>query len=170
MKSKIIVLLSLVVLASCSAPRYSYYFDHYNYNAGKKQPPPVKERATLSIDSQMLMASAAEQPLVISKTPSESVTLAKNTYLQMTKMEQKEFRHNLKKEIKTYVKANKKAGSVESAKISNAMDHDLKLAAIFGAIGVVGLILNSVSVAFGIIGGIALIVGIVFLVMWIIRQ
>ena len=85
-------------------------------------------------------------------------------------MERKEFRHNLKKEIKTYVKAKKKAGSVESVKSSNAMDHDLKLAAIFGAIGVVGLILNSVSVAFGIIGGIALIVGIVFLVMWIIRQ
>lgn len=170
MKSKIIVLLALVVLASCSAPKYSYYFDHYNYNAGKKQPQSVKEIATISMNSQILMASAAEQPAVISEASAESAPLVKNTYLQMTKMERKEFRHNLKKEIKTYVKAKKKAGSVESVKNSNAMDNDLKLAAIFGAIGVVGLILNSVSVAFGIIGGIALIVGTVFLVMWIIRQ
>ena len=169
MKTKILGLLALIVLASCTAPKYSYYFDHYN-NAAKKQSQPPKKTTLLHTDSQLLTACVDEQPALFSEVAVESAALLKNTYLQMTKKEQRAFRHHLKKEIKTFVKTKKKAGSVESIETSNAMDHDLKLAAIFGAIGLVGLILNSVSVAFGIIGGIALIVGVVFLVMWIIRQ
>jgi hypothetical protein len=48
------------------------------------------------------------------------------------------------------------------------MDPDLKLAAIFGSIGVVALIIG--GDVFAIIGGIAMIVGLVFFVRWLVRQ
>jgi hypothetical protein len=47
------------------------------------------------------------------------------------------------------------------------MDHDLKLAAIFGAVGIVGLLITGV---FYYIGAIMLLIGAFFLVKWIIRQ
>jgi hypothetical protein len=50
------------------------------------------------------------------------------------------------------------------------MDNDLKLAAIFGAVGIVGLMLGGATDVFWIIGGIALLVGVVFLVKWLVRQ
>lgn len=48
------------------------------------------------------------------------------------------------------------------------MDNDLKLAAIFGAVGIVALIIS--GDVFYIIGGIALIIGVVFFVKWLVRQ
>ena len=167
MKSTITVLLALVALASCSVPKYSYYFDHYNYNAGKKQAQPTKEIDALAMDPQLLTASVTEQPVVFSEVAAESATVVKKTYLQMTKMERKTLRHHLKKEIKNNIKVLKRSG-IESANASNAMDHDLKLAAIFGAVGLVALIIS--GNVFYIIGGIALLIGVVFFVKWIIRQ
>ncbi len=47
-------------------------------------------------------------------------------------------------------------------------DEDLKLATIFGAVGITGLIIG--GNVFNIIGAIALVIGVVFFVKWIIRQ
>ena len=72
-----------------------------------------------------------------------------------------------KKEIKKIAKKN---DVVESTEATKALDRDLKLGAIFGAVGVVGLILGGASAVFFYIGGIALIIGVVFFVRWLIRQ
>ena len=175
MKSKITLLLAVVVLASCSGPKYAYYFDHHDYNAGKKQTPTqaqvslTSEVSPLAVDPQELVASTSGAPLAAAEVSAEPVVV-KKTYMQMTKAEKKTFRKELGKQIKSYVaekKKMKKMNSVESAK-AGSMDHDLKLAIIFGAVGIVGLIIG--GDVFWIIGGIALLIGVVFFVKWIIRQ
>jgi hypothetical protein len=76
-------------------------------------------------------------------------------------------RHQLKRDIKAYLAAKRNFDSVKGAQASG-MDHDLKLAVIFGAIGIVGLAIG--GDVFYIIGGIALLIGVVFFVKWVIRQ
>ena len=165
MKSRIIFLIAIVVLASCSAPKYTYYFDHQNNRAGKNTSQPVVETRVLSVDPQMLVATTLEEPVLFSEA-AKLETPAKKT----DKVERKTLRHHLKKEAKTFVADRKKLGSVESIKGAQGMDHDLKLAAIFGAVGITGLLIASVSDVFLIIGGLALLIGVVFFVKWIIRQ
>jgi hypothetical protein len=70
--------------------------------------------------------------------------------------------------VKTYIKAKKSGDEVKAAEAAAAMDHDLKLAAIFGAVGIVALIIG--GDVFWVIGGIALIIGVVFFVLWLSRQ
>src|SRR5688572_23363673 len=37
MKKYLLLITSVLLLASCSSPKYAYYFDHYDYNSGKKK-------------------------------------------------------------------------------------------------------------------------------------
>ncbi len=170
MKNLIFVLLSIVMLASCSTPKYTYYFDRQNKHVGKDNVQPEKETSVLSVDSQILSATLENEPMVFPASGSGIGSPVKKTYLQMNKVERKTLRHQLKKEIKTHVASAKKLNSVEAATATQAMDHDLKLAAIFGAVGIVGLAIIGSAEIFGIIGGIALLIGVVFFVKWIIRQ
>lgn len=168
MKNKGFALLAVVVLASCSTPRYSYYFDHQTYPVRKNQT--LVEPVSLSDLSTQLTASVSSKPVSFAETQTTAaVPLVRKTALQLSKTERKVLRHQLKKEVKNNLVARKELNSTQAVKASG-MDQDLKLATIFGAIGIVGLILNSVTIAFGIIGGIALIIGIIFFVKWIIRQ
>ncbi len=162
---KVNLLLIVVFLASCAAPKYSYYFDHYNYNAGRKQSLPSKETSVLVVDPQALTASVTTQPELSPVPSTEPVVVVKKTYMQMNKTERKTLRHDLKKEVKTYIAAKK--NSIQAAQ-AGGMDNDLKLAIIFGAVGIVGLIIG--GDVFLIIGGIAMLIGVVFFVKWIIRQ
>ncbi len=168
MKTKITVLLAIVILASCSAPKYSYYFDHHNYNGGKKQIAPSNEKSLLSVDPQLMEASVSDESHILSepKTESTEAPVVKKTYFQMNKSERKTLRHKLKKEIKSYVAEKKKNYSEQAT--NAGMDHDLKLAIIFGAVGLVALLIG--GDVFWIIGGIALLIGVVFFVKWIVRQ
>ena len=84
----------------------------------------------------------------------------------MNKAERKQLRAEIKSVLKTQ-KMNKKMG-IEATQASKRMDNDLKLAAIFGAVGIVALIIS--GQVFYIIGGIALIIGVVFFVKWLVRQ
>ena len=167
MKNNITVLLAIIVLASCSTPKYTYYFDHQNSRAGKTAAQPEKEMKVLPIDPQMLSATTSEGPVTFAET-TKPVTPEKKTYAQMNKTERSALRKYLKKEVKDFVTVQKKLNSVESAKATQGMDHDLKLAVIFGAVGVAGLIIG--GDVFTIIGGLALLIGVVFFVKWIIRQ
>ena len=169
MKTKITVLLAIVVLASCSTPKYSYFFEHRDYNAGKKKASSqelVKVTSPLAVDAQSLEASITNEPTILPVTASEGTPTVSKTYAQMNKSERMAVRHYLKKEIKSYVKGKKKSVGVSQAK--GGIDHDLKLAAIFGAVGIVGLIIG--GDVFYIIGAIALLIGVVFFVKWLIRQ
>ena len=180
-KRNLLYLLGLLVMASCSAPKQAYYFDHYDYNAGKKkketenlvvaepQAPVIEtvaESAPLAVDNNTMVASAKEEPVAIV----ENVVAAEpaKSYKDMTKAEKQAFRKDAKNLIKTYIKAKKDGDEVKAAEAAKAMDKDLRLAAIFGAVGIVSLIIG--GDVFYVIGAIALIIGVVFFVMWLTRQ
>ena len=166
MKSTFCYLLALIVITSCSSPKYAYNFDTYDYNSGKKNQHDKivdNESNPLRVAPETLLASKENNILLpAEKDKVDSPVTVKKTYAQMSKSERKEFRSDLKKFIK------EKKESIKAAKKTNAMDNDLKLAAIFGAVGLVALIIS--GDVFYILGGIALIIGVVFFVKWLVRQ
>lgn len=173
MKKQVLYLLSLALLAACSAPKYTYHFDHYNYNATQKGSADVATeqlaQGPVAIQPQELTASA--EPMMIvetEKSVSVAPAVAKKTYVQMSKTERKEVRKMVKAEIKKYVKS--KRDSDKSVQGTKAMDKDLKLAAIFGAVGLVLTLFAGVSSAFWVIGVIAFVIGVVFLIKWLAKQ
>ena len=186
MRQYLFYLIAVWMFAACSAPKYTYYFDHYDYNAGKKKKEnslalqqAMQEEAVnveiepLKLEDEMLTASATEGPVVIHEAKSvnvdaEKINEAAKSYKEMSKTERKEFRREAKKLVKTYIKAKKEGDDVKAAAAAKAMDHDLKLAAIFGAVGLVALLIG--GDVFWVLGGIALIIGVVFFVMWLSRQ
>jgi hypothetical protein len=165
MRNKLLFVLSLALLAACSSPKYTYNFDHYNYNAGKKKSIASNETVVMQgpevVQPNELVASAERVTIAAEKT--EVKNEVRKTYVQMTKSERKDLRIQLKSEIKKHIKEKK------DVKQATAIgDRDLKLAAIFGAVGIVGLIIG--GDVFYIIGAIALIIGVVFFVKWLVRQ
>jgi hypothetical protein len=162
---KIIYLVSVALLGACSSPKYTASFNSYESPTDYRE---VKNVATPAmINSTELIASTSAAPVEIKKevTPAKEV---RKTYLQMSKPERKALRNHLRSEIKTYVKDQKKSLAPNSVQSTQGMDNDLKLAAIFGAVGIVALIIG--GDVFWIIGGIALIIGVVFFVKWLVRQ
>ncbi|HEU5289810.1 MAG TPA: hypothetical protein VFU05_04145 [Cyclobacteriaceae bacterium] len=175
MKKYSLVLLGAIVLAACSTPKYTYYFDHYDYNAKKKTSAektvvvaeqPVQE-SVLAIDESALTSSTNENEPVLAKPASTtSVTLTKEEAIAKIESMSKEERKELKKGVKQYVKESKK--DIKEGKATKAMPGDVKLAAIFGVIGIVLLIIGGDALT--IIGSVALLVGLFFLVRWLINN
>ncbi len=166
---KLLYLIPALFLAACSSPKYTASFQHSNHRSEHRPTSVVvfeSEGAVQAISSGEIEASTKVVPSISLVEQQKSM---KSTYLRMSPIQRKEVSQLLKKEIKSIVKNQKKEMAVKSAKASG-MDHDLKLAAIFGAVGLVGLLLGSASQFFTIIGGIALIIGVVFFVKWIVRQ
>lgn len=158
---KILYFVAVVGAAACSSPKYTASFQKSDVQTGYHA---VAANHPADIQPEELVASTVATPTLQSiTTPTE----VKGSYLKMTKAEQKNVRQQLKKQIKSIVKEQKKEMAVNSTQASG-MDHDLKLAAIFGAVGIVGLLIG--GQAFTIIGGIALIIGVVFFVKWLLRQ
>lgn len=166
MKISVLSLACVALCAACSAPKMAYKFDYHDYNAGRKTKDVKEEVASnpgpMPVQAESLIAMDApkeEAPAVIAEG---------KTYEDMTKQERRELRkelRELKKEIKHVIKKKDNPNSVEA---TQAIDRDLKLAAIFGAVGIVALIIG--GQVFWIIGGIAMIIGVVFFVKWLIRQ
>ncbi|MCE2935149.1 MAG: hypothetical protein ACK5V5_11335 [Cyclobacteriaceae bacterium] len=165
---KLLYLLVLSVLASCSSNKYAAHFQNVKpyeplYAEANTVPGSAPKTIRPAIEPEQLTASTEIVPVVTESTPTVDV---RKTYIQMTKAERKELRQNLRSALKASVASSKL--SPESSKASQGMDPDLKLAAIFGSIGVVALIIG--GDVFAIIGGIAMIVGLVFFVRWLVRQ
>ena len=176
MKKVISCLMLVALLAACSSPKYTYYFDRYDYNSGKKHNvnttvaqtnAPAAEASPLILEEQQVVASADNA------TPAPSISTKQKRDLaqkisSMTKEERKELKQTLKNEIKKATAQKKFDGN--SVKEKKAWDYDLKMAAIFGAVGLVLTALGGVSSVFWVLGAIALVVGIVFLIKWLARQ
>jgi Flp pilus assembly protein TadB len=161
-------LVSVVVLASCSSPKYAAHFPSSNvdanYHAAKVAQ--VETVAPVTTESQVLTASVSVAPVAL---PAEEVRKqVKDAYAKLSKEQKKEVRQLLKKEIKSISKNAKKDASVTAVAARGGIDHDLKLAAIFGAVGLVGLLIG--GNVFTVIGAIAMIIGVVFFVKWLMRQ
>jgi len=166
---KFISLVSVILLASCSAPKYTYYFGHYDYTSKKNQVAVaqnnVQGQSLTTADQATLVASVDATHVYVAETPSvvehEKVVEKINA---LTKEEKRE----LKKEIKKYVKESKKNSSAEAGHAAKALENDVKLAAIFGAVGIVLLIIGG-EVLY-VLGAIALLVGLYFFIRWLIHQ
>ncbi len=179
--------LAVLFLAACASPKYTYHFDEFDYNKGRSKASTETATANaapeasvvaadpLKVHAETLVASADNSNLIL---PPSSVAAASETsvaeespatsYKDMSRAERREFRKEAKALVKTYIKAKKAGDEVKAAEAAQAMDHDLKMAAIFGAVGIVALIIG--GDVFWIIGGIALIIGVVFFVLWLSRQ
>jgi len=166
MKKIYYLILAGIVFASCSSPKYTASFNSYEKYAAKPQAQPTAPVA-VAPTQEVVLASVSAAPVELSRETAPS-TAVKKTYVQMNKVERKALRNHLRSEVRTYVKEHKKNHSIESAKANKGMDNDLKLAAIFGAVGLVAWIIS--GNVFYIIGLIALIIGVVFFVKWLVRQ
>lgn len=189
MKNILPFLAGMLLFAACSTPKYAYYFDHYDYNSGKKAALAEKtipdnnveaatnsqltdesllviQKETLTASAEMNVVAAPEK--VAPKPSSNPLTITKK-YKEMTKSEKKEFRKALMTEIKNYKKI-KKSGKGDIAHDTKVMDHDLKLAIIFGAIALTLSFFGGVNSVFWVISVISLVVGVVFFVKWITEQ
>lgn len=175
MKHLVTLVVSVMVLASCSTPKYTYNFDHYDYNSGRKkaeaeklaaqaepQPVVVEESNPLLLTEENVVASAAE------KAPAPVAKPAAKKYSEMSKSEKKELRKAVKTEIKKYLKNKKGDGPVE--KETKALDYNLKMAIIFGAIALTLSFFGGVNSVFWIASVIALVIGVVFFIKWIAEQ
>jgi hypothetical protein len=182
MRNILAILVAIVLLAACSAPKYSYHFDHYDYNSGKKQPAAesasaavdhAKGQSPLALQQENLVASNATEPVVLAEPKMELSEETKDAFVKkynsMSKSERKEFKQELKKELKNYIKE-KKSPENKATAAQGAMDRDLKLAIIFGAVGLVLTLFGGASSAFWVLGVIAIVIGVVFLIRWLMRQ
>jgi len=181
MKKSLFLIGAVVLMAACSSPKYTYNFDHYDYNSGRKQQPEkVTAQANtpespLAIQEQTLVASNEESAVVLAETEkpataAEAQANLEKKYNSMSKAERKEFRKEVKQSMKEYMKAKKEGNSVAADEAIKAMDHDLKLAIIFGAVGLTLTLFGGVNSVFWILGVIAVVIGVVFLIKWLVRQ
>jgi hypothetical protein len=183
MKRKILYVLSIALLAACSAPKYTYNFGTYDYHAGKRKAaaleasvaPVENARAEVTVAPVEITASVETQTSTIEKNTQPSTlpdvqTSLREKYKLMSDSEKKEFRKEVMHATKSYSKAIRKGDHVAAEKAVQAMDHDLKMAVIFGAVGLTLTLFGGVNDVFWIIGVIAFVVGVVFFVKWVVRQ
>ncbi len=146
----------LVVLSSCSASRYTYYFDHQVSNRRTERlstshdaiPPPVLVKFTASTARGL-------------ETPPQS-TLAKGSVQRQTDWREPQHRSMLAKD--------------EIAKLSlppatskpKGMDRDLRRSIIFVAAGIVFLLIG--TQAFWVLGTLSVLLGLIFGIKWILRR
>lgn len=179
MKLLQLISIGVLLLTACSSPKkYSYHFDRYDYNIGRKgevvsvELPPVSSPIVITKDD-LLSADTKHEPAVIQKEITKSdVKAAREAYKAMSKDERKAFRKAVVSELKQIQKLKKtddikKADGIESVKATEQFDLFSGLAIIFGGAGIVLITLANISNAFWIAGAICLVVGAAFFVKWV---
>lgn len=163
MRSSLLYVYGIALFASCSAPKFASQPAQGNEAMYALTEEPA---VPFALDESTLVASVSAEHIYLAGPIAEPVTTSKPATL--TREEKKELRKEAIRHIKAYTKAVKDGDKVAAAELKQAMDNDLKFAAIFGAVGITALIIG--GDVFYIIGGIALIIGVVFFVKWMIRQ
>ena len=163
-----LLMFALLLAASCASPKYTYHFDHYNYGVTKTTHEGKTEIINTPASGTLQGQELASKSSLLTRQPASQRTMdvEKGEMPAQRLTVSKAERRELKQQIKKYIRESKNE-KVEAVQANN-IDHDLKLAAVFGSVGVVALIIG--TDAFVIIGGIALIIGVVFFVRWLLRQ
>ncbi|HEY0770159.1 MAG TPA: hypothetical protein VGD31_07470, partial [Sphingobacteriaceae bacterium] len=141
----------------------------------------VTEISPIAIAPADLSADASPAPAVnrndapetvtpVAVSPAEAKETFAKKYSEMSKSERREFRREVKEQIKSYSQSVREGDGVKAANEMNAMDNDLKLAIIFGAVGLTLTLFGGINEAFWILGVISIVVGVVFLIKWLVRQ
>lgn len=160
MRYSLVTILMVLILVSCSTPRYAYYFDRHQYTTGKSVVTVPMNEFLLPPNQAVLTVSAVAEVEVMpmNVTP---------------KPESREIEEDLpvteRKERKVLLPQNraKTQMSIPQAPAST-LDRDLKLSIIFGASGIVGLIIG--GSVFWVLGSISLLIGVILLIKWVVRQ
>lgn len=177
MKHLVTMVVSVLMLASCSAPKYSYNFDHYDYNSGRKKKEAEKLVAQAENTAPQTIVEEESSPLILNqesvvasaeKAPAPVTRPVGKKYSDLSKAEKKELRKAVKTEMKNYLKGKKGDGNV--AHETKALDYNLKMAIIFGAVALTLSFFGGVNSVFWIASVIALVIGVVFFIKWIAEQ
>jgi hypothetical protein len=182
MKNIILFVFGVSLLASCSTPKYSYFFDHYNYNSGKKHKP-TDQGVTMSVENlnsplhfdQNTLVASTDQSLVIAEpqpptlVPAVDQQAMQKKFSSMTRDEKKAFKKEIKTEVKNILKSKKKAEG-NADKDVKVMDYNLKMAIIFAAVAVTLSFFGGVNSVFWILSVVALVIGVVFFIKWLAEQ
>lgn len=172
MKNLLVIVSIATVLAACSTPKYASHFPSGSTETGYHAVQPIYRHSLQPASvaeapaAEVLTASRATAPIVVPVAEAQKKAL--DAYRNLSKAEKKEVRKLLKNEIKSIIKRSHGNAAVAPHMAPGGLDHDLKLAAVFGAVGLVGLLIG--GNVFWIIGSIALIIGVVFFVKWLMRQ
>jgi hypothetical protein len=183
MRKYLLLIASVLLLAACSSPKYAYYFDHYDYNSGKKKLEirdaqlakimlAKPELSPLQINEDAVTANVESRIKNVEnvKVAVNEKALLEKKYSSLSKTEKKEFRKELKSVVKKMIKAKKSGESFESIKETQAMDSNLKMALIFGIVAIVLSAFGGTNSIFWILGTISAVIALVFLIMWIAEQ
>ena len=175
---KYFVLGIAIVFAACSSPRYTYHFDHYDYESGRRkdismQQGPAGESPVLLAEHDYVASQADAAPagpgdVVISSASPESHH--SRNYKAMTSAERKNFRKEIKSQVRQYAKAIKSGQATASVSATSELDDELKLAIIFGAVGITLTVLGGINTIFWVLGVAGLVIGLVFFIRWIQTQ
>lgn len=172
MRKYVLLFVSVAILASCATPKYTYYFDHYNYDSGKTNTA-SQGAVTPGVSTEVILPEAAHAETLVASANENDVYLAKpsraaskSEAASKLRAMSKEEKRELKRELKNYVKERKK--DVKSGKSQNQLENDVKLAAIFGAVGLVLLIIGG-NVLY-VLGAVAMLIGLYFFIRWLSRQ
>jgi hypothetical protein len=181
MKNILLFAVAILLLAACSTPKYAYYFDHYDYNSGRKKAPvtdvavnaPAPEMTSPLLIDQQNVAASTETKSVSKAAPSTVAaekSLLNKKYSSLSKEEKKAFRAEVKTAMKDLKKLKKDMKDGKSVKETQVMDYNLKMAIIFGAVALTLSFFGGVNSIFWILSVVALVVGVVFFIKWIAEQ
>jgi len=180
MKNSILPVIGMLVFAACSSPKYTYHFDTYDYNSGRKTSVASTEVSSpetvspLLIDETTLAADVQSEPVIASERKPAAGVLDRNALVakvkSMSTEEKKELKQDLKNFVKELKKAKKEAKNGQGVEGTKAWDHDLKMAAIFGVVAILLTAFYGISPVFWILGLISLVIAVVFFIQWLSRQ
>ena len=155
--------LLVIVLASCTAPKYAYRFPSSN-----TFPPTDKKVAAELYSTETSEEKITDQ--VASSDPNSFLDLPTQKIESPVVMKNDPLPRRTIRAIKK--SAQKTMEELRSVVVPDpaSLDEDLKLAILFGVVGMVSLVLLILSKLFGIIGGIALIVATIYFVKWFLAQ
>lgn len=140
---------AMLFFCSCSSPRYTYFFNQPPATVSEIKPLAVAETITPSAPSQF---SASSSPVV---SPTVRMPAAVAKPLDGHK-------------AKAMTKAEKKSDNTKSVKAKGGMDADLQRSIIFGAGGIVALIIG--GHVFWVLGSLSLIIGLIFGIKYLLKK
>jgi hypothetical protein len=126
----------------------------------------IDEYAPVTIDQNTIVASSKSETYYVTEDKPKTTIGREEAVAQLKSISREESR-DLKTKINAYIKDYKKS-DVVSTQAKAGMGQDVKLAAIFGAVGIVLLIIGGDVLT--IIGAVALLVGLYFFIRWLIHQ
>src|SRR5215204_1159003 len=123
----------MLFLASCSSPRYTYNFDYYDYNSGRKELPNTHTNESslasktepLKLDRNELMAAIhADVDNNSDRSSSVSADATAKAHKELSRSEKKRLRNELKDYVKNHTKKLKNGDEVASVNATKQLDTD----------------------------------------------